>query len=269
VIDLHTHLLPGVDDGSPNAEHSAMVIARMYAEGVRGIACTPHLNASKAASAPFDHHAGLLAHLRTLAPGDLMLYSGFEIMLDTSAFDLSDARLGLNASRARLVEFPRRGLPPNATELLLHVRGQGCVPVVAHPERYQGCTIDTIVTWRELGAVMACDAMALLGGGVMTGFARALLGAGLVDILASDNHGDRRSLSTAAVLLSEFGAASQAAILTSDNPARLLSGEELQPVPPVSFQRGMFDRLRELIRGMRASDETRRGGQALEASDGR
>ena len=226
-----------------------MVIARMYGEGVRGIACTPHLNASKAASAPFDHHDALLAHLRTLAPRDLALYAGFEIMLDTSTFDLSDSRFGLNASRARLVEFPRRGLPPQATEQLLHIRGQGCVPVVAHPERYQGCTIETIISWRELGAVMACDAMALLGGGQMTEFARAMLSAGLVDILASDNHGDRRTLSTAMMLLAEFGAESQAKLLTTENPARLLSGEELEPVPPVSFQRGVFDRLREMIFG--------------------
>ena len=77
MIDLHTHLLPGVDDGSPNAEHSAMVIRRMYGEGVRGIACTPHLNASKAAFAPFDYHARLLAHLREQAPAGMALYSGF------------------------------------------------------------------------------------------------------------------------------------------------------------------------------------------------
>ena len=249
MIDLHTHLLPGVDDGSPNADHSAMVIARMQAEGVREIACTPHLNASRASAAPFAHHADLLAHLREVAPSGVVLHSGFEIMLDTSAFDLGDPRLGLAGSHVRLVEFPRRGLPPEATEQLLRARSQGCVPVVAHPERYQGCTLETIVTWRELGAVIQCDAMALLGGGVMTEFARAMLGAGLVDILASDNHGDRRSLAVAVMWMAEFGAEAQAEILTTVNPARLLAGTELQPVPPVSFQRGVFDRLRELIFG--------------------
>ena len=47
----------------------------------------------------------------------------------------------------------------------------------------------------------------------------------------------------------EFGAESQAEILTTVNPARLLAGTELEPVPPVSFHRGVFDRLRELIFG--------------------
>jgi len=247
VIDIHTHLLPGVDDGSPNADHSAMVIARLHGEGVRGIVCTPHLNASRAGDAPFEHHAALLAWLREGAPAGLALHSGFEIMLDTGAFDLTDGRLGLGGSRARLVEFSRRGLPPDATELLLRVRAQGLVPVVAHPERYQGCTIETIATWRELGAVIQCDAMALLGGGAMTEFARAMLGAGQVDILASDNHGDRRSLATAVLWMTEIGAETQAGLLTRENPALLLAGKPMRPVPPVSFQRGMFDRLRELI----------------------
>ena len=247
MIDIHTHLLPGVDDGSPNVDHSAMVIARLHREGARGIVCTPHLTASRAAEAPFDEHARLLAQLRDMVPVGLVLYSGFEIMLDIGGFELSDPRLGLGGSRAVLVEFPRRGLPPEATEQLLRVRSQGLVPVVAHPERYHGCTTEIIATWRELGAVIQCDAMALLGGGPMTEFAREMLGAGQVDILASDNHGDRRSLATAVVWLTEIGAAAQAGILTSENPALLLAGGPLRHVPPVSFQRGMFDRLRELI----------------------
>lgn len=247
MIDIHTHLLPAVDDGSPNAEHSALVIARMHREGVQAIVCTPHLNASRAAEAPFDEHAILLTQLRRSAPENLELYHGFEIMLDTSAIDLLDERLGLGGSHARLVEFPRRGLPLEATDQLLHIRSEGLVPVVAHPERYHGCTVDTIARWREIGAVIQCDAMALLGGGPMTEFAREMLGAGQVDILASDNHGDRRSLATAVMWLTEIGAADQAAMLTTDNPARLLSDQHLRAVPPVSFHRGVFDRLRELI----------------------
>ena len=247
MIDIHTHLLPGVDDGSPNADHSALIMNRMRGEGVRGIVCTPHLNASAALSAPFEKHAGLLVQLRAQAPPDLALYHGFEIMLDTDTFHLADARLGLAGSRARLVEFPRRGLPSDATEQLARVCAQGLLPVVAHPERYTGCTTATIATWRELGAVIQCDAMALLGRGPMTDFALEMLGAGQVDILASDNHGDRRSLATAVLWLTEIGAATQASVMTAANPQLLLAEQPLQPVPAVSFHRGMFDRLRELI----------------------
>lgn len=257
MIDIHTHLLPGVDDGSPNAHHSATVIARLHGEGVRGIVCTPHLNASRAGDAPSQENAVLLAQLRELVPADLALYPGFEIMLDSSDFDLSDARLGLGGTKARLVEFPRRGLPPNATEQLLRVRSQGLIPVVAHPERYHGCTVEMIGVWRELGAVIQCDAMALLGTSPMTEFARAMLASGLVDIVASDNHGDRRSQAIAVLWLSEFATQDQGQLLTNENPALLLAGEPLRAVPPVSFERGVLDRLRELIFGSRRAPAAR------------
>lgn len=247
MIDIHTHLLPGVDDGSPSLEHSAVVLQRLRGEGVRALVCTPHLDASQVAQVPFDAHAALLHALRQRAPEGMEVHGGFEIMLDAPGIDLTDARLGLAGSRARLVEFPRRGLPPNATEELLRIRGMGLVPVVAHPERYRGATLETIDSWRELGAVIQCDAMALLGGGPMTAFAHRMLSAGRVDILASDNHGDRRSLSVAGAWLAEFGAIEAARILADENPARLLAGEPLRPVPPVSLHGGVLDRLRQLL----------------------
>lgn len=252
MIDIHTHLLPGVDDGSPTLEHSAVVLARMFEEGVRGVVCTPHLNASKAAVAPVDEHAKLLDRLRELAPAGMTLYAGWEIMLDRPGFDLTPPSLSLGSSEARLVEFPRRGLPPGATEELLRVRMSGVLPVVAHPERYGGCTPDVVVTWRELGAVIQSDTMALIGGGPMTGLAREMLAGGLVDILASDNHGDRRSLTTARTWLLEMGASEQAALLTDENPRRLLHREPLVPVPPIPDRKGVFERLREMVFRRRA-----------------
>lgn len=253
MIDIHTHLLPGVDDGSPTAEHSVMVLRRMVGEGVRVVVCTPHLRATQASEAPVREHQRLHAELASLAPPEITLLTGFEIMLDRSGVDLRRPELGLGGSAARLVEFPRRGLPPNATEELMRLRMSGVVPVVAHPERYPGCTLDLIAAWRELGAVVQADAMALLGAGPMTEFARTMLESGVVDILASDNHGDRRSLSTACAWLAEIGASAQARTLTEENPRRVLAGEPLVEVEPIRFKKGVFDRLRELVFGSRTS----------------
>ena len=247
MIDIHTHLLPGVDDGSPNAEHSTMVLGRMAGEGVTTVVCTPHLNASQAAEAPFEAHAALLDDLRRRAPDGVQLLAGWEIMLDRFGVDLTAGYLALGGSRARLVEFSRRGLSPGATEELLRLRATGVVPVVAHPERYQGCTIDLLITWREIGAVLQGDAVALLGAGPMTELARTMLGEGLIDILASDNHGDRRSLSTARRWLEEIGAFDQARILTDSNARCLLEGRPLEAVAPVRLQTGVLDRLKSLL----------------------
>jgi protein-tyrosine phosphatase len=256
VIDIHTHLLPAVDDGSPHAEHSAVVLSRMLREGVRAVVCTPHLNASAAQVAPVTEHLRLLEHLRGAAPAGITLYPGWEIMLDRPGTDLRSAALGLAESRARLVEFPRRGLPSGATEELLRLRQSGVLPVVAHPERYFGCDAQVIKTWRELGVVIQTDANALLGTGTLTQRAREFLSEGLIDILASDNHGDRRSLQAARTWLIEVGASEQAGVLTEENPRRLLTGQELLPVAPVSLRKGILVRLRELVnRSSRASND--------------
>lgn len=228
-----------------------MVLARMRSEGVRGVVCTPHLNASQAAAAPVAEHRALLGELRALSPEGPTLYPGWEIMLDRPGANLGAPELALGESRARLVEFPRRGLPARSTEDLLRLRNQGLVPVVAHPERYHGITLDLIETWREFGVVIQTDAMALLGAGPMTELARAMLGAGLVDVLASDNHGDRRSLATVCRWLEEIGAGEQTSLLTDENPRRVLAGEPMAPVPPLRLRAGVVGRLRNLLFGAR------------------
>jgi protein-tyrosine phosphatase len=253
VIDIHTHLLPGVDDGSPTEVHSALVLARMADEGVRAVVCTPHLNASQADRAPLEEYHRLLLSLRAASPPAVTLHAGWEIMLDRFGVDLTPDALGLAGSRARLVEFPRRGLPVGAAEELLRLRACGVVPVVAHPERYHECAIETFRAWHELGAVLQCDAFALLTAGPLSSLARGMFAEGLIDIVASDNHGDRRSLSTARQWMEEIGAPDQAVLTMEENPHRLLSNQPLQPVSPFRFSVGMLDRLRSAIFGGRRS----------------
>ncbi|MDQ3950902.1 MAG: hypothetical protein M3282_11235, partial [Gemmatimonadota bacterium] len=76
-----------------------------------------------------------------------------------------------------------------------------------------------------------------------------LLQRGLVDVIASDNHGDSRSLASARDWLLDMGAAEQAQLLTETNAARLLANEPPLPVPPLEPQRGMLSRLRALFGG--------------------
>jgi protein-tyrosine phosphatase len=178
-----------------------------------------------------------------------VLYAGWEIMLDRFGVDLSPHVLSLGGSRARLVEFSRRGLPIGAGEELLRLKMSGVLPVVAHPERYGGCTVDTLHRWHELGAVLQTDAVALIAGGRMAEFAQTMLSEGLIDILASDNHGDRRSLSTVRRWLLEIGAGEQAAVMTEENPRRLLEDRPLAPVSPFRQVSGIWGRLKEMFLG--------------------
>ncbi len=252
MIDLHTHLLPGVDDGSPSIEVSVSVLERFGREGVEVLICTPHLLATEAARAPVERYAGILEQLAARAPRKPALKLGWEIMLDAPGIDLRAPELHLAGSDAVLVEFPRMGVPPAAAHELLRIRMSGTIPVLAHPERYRGATVERVAEWRSVGAVIQLDAVMLFGSGPMSRLARALLEAGLVDCIASDNHGDRRSLAAARQWLVEIGAVEQAELLTRTNARRLLEGSPLIPVAPIPrVETGMLSRLKELLFGRR------------------
>jgi len=236
-----------VDDGSRALDVSVRVLARFAAEGVSVVACTPHLSASRAHEAPVAAHAALRAAVQAAAPAGITLVAGFEIMLDRPGVDLGGAGLTLGDSRAVLVEFPRAGLPPGATGELLRLKGSGLVPVVAHPERYTGVSVDTMHEWRDVGAVLQGDALMLLSTGSMADLARTMLEEGLYDILASDNHGDRRALSTVREWMRELGGDRQGQVLTEENPRRLLADAPLDRVAPLPQPRSAWQRLRAML----------------------
>jgi protein-tyrosine phosphatase len=250
VIDIHTHLLPGVDDGSPSLDVSLPILERFAEEGVEVVVCTPHLEASRASQAPHEEYERIFRELSARAPRAITLLRGWEIMIDAPGVDLSDRRLGLGGSKAVLVEFPRMNVPAAAARELMRLRTNGVIPVLAHPERYWGCTPDMVRTWRDTGTAIQMDASMLLGGPNASKLARALLADGLVDCIASDNHGDKRSLAGARRWLLELGAVEQAELLTRGNARRMLDGQSPLPVAPLpTVERGMLARLKQLVRG--------------------
>jgi protein-tyrosine phosphatase len=253
VIDIHTHLLPGVDDGSPTPEVSVEVLRRFAEQGVEVVVCTPHLDASKAGSVKYEDYQRAFEALVRVAPAAPELRLGWEIMLDVPGADLRAKYLSLGGSTAVLVEFPRVGIPTRALEEIWRLRMSGIVPVIAHPERYFGCTTAIVKRWKDSGAVIQTDSQMLLGGGPMSRLAQDMLQEGLVDVIASDNHGDRRSLASARQWLIDVGAPEQAEQLTRLNAGRLLGGLPPVPVAPVRIDRSMLGRLRELVFGRRTS----------------
>ena len=216
------------------------------------LVCTPHHRATEAQRAPHQQYAGIFEKLVRYAPQRPQLKLGWEIMLDVPGVDLRAPHLRLGGSTAVLVEFPRMHVPVGAADELFRLSMSGLVPVLAHPERYSGCTEELVEQWRGVGAVIQTDAAVLLGHAPMAQLAQSLLEQGLVDCIASDNHGDVRSILPARQWLLEIGAAEQAELLTHVNAERLLESKPVYPVAPIPrVERGMLSRLKELLLGRR------------------
>ena len=233
MIDLHSHLLPGVDDGSRTVEQSVTVLRRMAELGITDVCLTPHLRANETATAPPARHEEAFAALRAEAPDLPRLHRGSEVMLDrplpTDGSHLR--RISLGGTRYILVEFPR------------------LVAILAHPERDSCCTVEAVTHWRTLGARMQVDATTLHSPQTRGQRARQLVAAGVGDILAGDNHGDDRSIAGGADFLRAQDGPEQAHLLTVHNPAAILQDEPLVDVPPLAIRRTWMQRIRHLLSG--------------------
>lgn len=260
LVDLHAHLMPGVDDGAADIGEARAGLEALDDQGARVVVATPHLAAGRAESDPEGWRERLAeidsawTRLRSSAQAavpSLAVKRGGELKLDAPPPDLSDPRLRLADTRYVAVEFGSLELPPFGADQLDAVRRKGGMPVLAHPERYAGLgdRLESARTWRRTGALLQVNAGSLVGqyGPEARQTAWALLERGWVDVVASDYHarGEPR-LGAARAALGRIGDQGQAERLLAANPARLLEDRPPEPVPPLEGP-GLWDRLRTLV----------------------
>ena len=251
MIDLHSHVLPGVDDGARTAGQGADVLRAMAVRGVTDLCLTPHLLAEQAARGAPAKHDRAFGELSAVAPEMPRLYRGAEVMLDRPLADEVGERrdVTIAGSRYILVEFTRLVTFETVARALARVVEVGLVPILAHPERYSPCSPAAVRRWREGGAVMQVDAGTLAAHSQRGDRARQLVSEGLADILAGDNHGDDRSVAQGVEVLREHGGETQAELLGTVNPRAILEDGDLEPVPALALKDSWLRRLRRLLDG--------------------
>lgn len=258
-VDLHSHLVPEVDDGSSGVDESLEAIDRLVDEGVTAIVTTPHVSASLLARpGAADEHLGRIEsawrRVRDAWRGDgpiPRLGRGTEVLLDLPRPDVGDPRCRIEGGRYVLVEFPHAFLPPGSEDALYHIGGQEAVPVVAHVERYNfGVGGEAVWTrWRDAGGVFQVNLASFAGryGKRVHDTAWKLLEGGWVDLLGSDYHARGNPWIREGIdALRERGVGDRLRILYGENPARILDGDEPLEVPPLE---GRADRSRGRVRG--------------------
>ncbi len=260
-VDVHSHLVPGVDDGARTIEDTLDAVRRMTKVGVRKILTTPHLNGSLT-----QDSESLGNRLRTvskafagaaLAVGqhfpEVDFHQGYEVMIDVPDPDLSDSRLRMAGTSFVLVEWPRLHLPPRTVPVLERILSQGYRPIIAHPERYGGMDLETAAQWRSVGAYLQVNYGSFVGryGREARTMAMRLIRRGWVDYLASDFHA-RPDLKIyrkeAWKRLNDLGAEEALAYLCLTNPARILRDEPPLEVPPLPPERGFWARMKEILK---------------------
>lgn len=258
--DLHSHLVPGVDDGSRTLDEALDGIRSLVASGVGRIVTTPHLDGSLTQDRALfaermeemeEAWGPLKEKVEEEFPG-LDFLRSHEVMLDIPDPDLSDPRLHLGDTDSVLVEWPGLQVPPGSVPVLERMVAAGIRPIIAHPERYRGLDRDSAYPgeWKNAGALLQVNYGSILGRYGETPRRRAftLLERGWVDLMASDFHGRPRlspCLTEAREVLGKLGGGPQFGLLAGGNPTRVLRGEDPLPVPPLPLKPGVFQRLRE------------------------
>ena len=265
MIDLHCHLLPGIDDGARDQAVSLEMARIAVADGITTVVCTPHIlptvydNVGPAIRAAVERLQAALTQARI----PLRLLPGADVHIAPDLVDgLRRGRvLPLAGSRYFLFEPPHHILPPRLQDCVFELMTAGYVPILTHPERLAWIdqNYSVIQQLARAGMLMQITAGSLTGrfGGRARHWARRLLDEGLVDILATDAHDSRARpprLSDACQLIAERCGGEEArkmvlvrpkAILDNLSPSQLPAGATREERPAPGLWRRTFGRVRK------------------------
>jgi protein-tyrosine phosphatase len=253
MVDIHHHLLPGLDDGSNSFETSVEMATLAVADGITHVVCSPHANSNYA----FDPavNAAKTEELRARLFDrkiPLTLGSGcdFHLSFDNVSQAREDpARFSINGLGYLLVEVPDYGIPPALTETFYELQLAGLTPILTHPERNQTLQKDPdrLKDWLRGGVLIQVTADSLTGhkGKHAQRMAHDLLEKRWVHFLASDAHNTTsrppRMRDAHNLVASQYGA-SYAHALCLTNPLAAFLGKQFEVAEE---PRGLFDEVKE------------------------
>ena len=200
MIDIHLHILPGVDDGPATLQESLVLAQALVQEGVQAVVATPHSNDEYPRLPTMDIRTRVseLQHVLEQQRIPLHLFAGNEVLIRPGLVD--EIRAGrvatLNGSRYLLLELWNTMWLPETEQVIFELQSQGIVPIIAHPERYTTIQKDParLASLIQHGALAQLTASSVLGlhGSTVKRTAETLLKQHLIHCLASDAHGMHR-----------------------------------------------------------------------------
>ncbi len=253
MVDIHHHLLFGLDDGSNSIETSVEMAKLAVADGITHVVCSPHANGNYA----FDPavNATRTADLRArLAEQNIPLTLGsgcdFHLSFDNvTRAKVDPARFSINGLGYLLVEVPDYGLPPGLTETFYELQLAGLTPILTHPERNPTLQKEParLMDWLRSGVLMQVTADSLTGhkGKHAQRMAHDLLEKRWVHFLATDAHNTSsrppRMRQAHDLVATQYGA-SYAHALCLTHPLAVFLGKQFEVAEE---PRGLFEEEKE------------------------
>ena len=241
MIDIHTHILPGVDDGAENFDEAFDMAVMAARCGVQALVATPHSNHDVGfVNYESDSLAARFVKLRSMLQEEkvpIQIYRGMEILASTDVVEkiARGKLLTLNRTRYALVEFAFDEEPWWIEAILKELLDAGYLPIIAHPERYF-CVQEEpnyLYEWRKMGAFAQMNKESILGrlGRHAANTAQVLLKYNLINCLASDaHHAYARTTDMTALMryMDKHFPMGYRDLLIRDNPCAILEGKPLQ-----------------------------------------
>ena len=245
MVDVHCHILPGIDDGPATIEESLAMAESAVADGITRVVATPH--SSSEYHFDFKRVRQICNELQTEIGGRLELATGCDFHLDPENLALlrKDASpYCLNQHDYLLVEFNEISIPPGMDQTLHEIQLTGLRPVITHPERNRILRAhpERLKKWARQGCFVQVTGGSLTGTFGATAQRDALkwIREGLVHFVASDAHNTRtrplRLQPAYEVVLHQFGEV-KARALFQDNPLAAFEGRELPHVPEIEEEK--------------------------------
>jgi protein-tyrosine phosphatase len=239
VVDIHSHILPEVDDGPKSWDVCVAMCRAAAADGITHQVATPHANDRY----HYDrgYLTGLVAHLQQLVGNSLEIILGCDFHL--SYENIQDAlanptRYVIGKTRYLLVEFSNYSVPQQTTDSFLKLGDCGITPVITHPERNPILreSLQRVVEWAEQGCVIQMTGSALTGfwGERTRRAAQWLLEHQAAHVLATDAHDLEKRvpiLSTSRDAAAEICGEDVAQAMVDANPRAIISNQPLPYFP--------------------------------------
>lgn len=237
LVDIHTHILPGIDDGAGNMEITQEMISIAYKDGIRTIIFTPHYDARRF----FNTKNIILNKIEELRPWlsekypDLIIYPGCELYYSHTAVEklISGEIQTMADSEYVLVEFPTSVTPTALKSGLQDILYKGYTPILAHVERYQEVfhDIEYLYSLKQMGVHIQVNASTITGevGFFVKMYVKKLVNNSIIDFIATDAHSTgRRSprLQECALYIEKKFGKELAERLFIKNPQKLIHTKE-------------------------------------------